>query len=272
MGVLQRKVELNQEINKRPFGYRVYNIKGVDKTIIARKGGPSAEQIKNADSYKELRNNQKEFGIASMLSKTLRNSLTTGMSAICETYVSGKLTAQFRNLAKLEQGKTGTRPLVVSKHGHLLNGFEFNPERPYQSVFDAKYFVKNSQQKGKVILHFPAFIPEKTFLYPEGATNFKINASLVSLSDYRFSNDDNCYYPSCEEDHGKSGFYESNMLPILKMPTEPITTHVSISNNGRSLDENTGVFLIMAIRFFKYSNGTFEHLSKDGAMQIKNLD
>ncbi len=151
-----------------------------------------------------------------------------------------------------------------------MNGFEFNPERPYTSVFDTKFFVKKSEQKGKVILHFPAFIPEKTFLYPEGATNFKINASLVSLSDYQFSDIDNCYYPSCEDDHGKSGSFESNMLPILKISTEPITTHISL-NNGKPLDENTGVFLIMAIRFFKYQNGTFEHLNKAGAMQIHNL-
>jgi len=272
MGVLQQKVEVNRDVNKRPFGYRVYQIKGVDKTIVARKGGPSADQIKNADSYKELRNNQKEFGIASMLSKTLRDSLTSDVSSICETYVSGKLTAKFRNLAKLEAGETGTRPLFVSKHGHLLNGFEFNSEKPYQSVFDAKYFVKSGQEKGKVILHFPAFIPEKTFLYPEGATNFKIHASLVSLSDYMYSFNDGCYYPTCEEEHGKSAFFESNMLPILKIPTEPITTHISVSKNGKSLNENTGVFLIMGIRFFKYKNGTFEHLNKHGAMQIRNLD
>ena len=267
---MQQKAEIKEDTPKRPLGYRMYSIKGVDKTIIARKGGPSADQIKNAKSYEEVRNHQKEFGIASMLAKTLRNSLSSDMSEICETYVSGKLTAKFRNLAKLEEGKTGTRPLVVSKHGHLLNGFEFNPERPYQSVFGAKYFVKNASQKGKVILHFPAFIPEKTFQYPEGATNFKITARLVSLSDYLFSETENCYYPSCEDDHGKFGSYESAMLPILKMPTEPITTHVS-ANGAKPLDENTGVFLIMAIRFFKYKEGHFEHMGKQGAMQIHQV-
>ncbi|MGB3469172.1 MAG: hypothetical protein WBA74_28055 [Cyclobacteriaceae bacterium] len=267
---MQQKAEIKENTPKLPIGYRMYNLKGVEKTIIARKGGPSADQIKNAKSYEEVRNHQREFGIASMLAKTLRSSLSSGLSEICETYVSGKLTARFRNLAKLEEGKTGTRPLFVSKHGHLLDGFEFNPERPYSSVFGAKYFVKETAQKGKVILHFPAFTPEKTFQYPEGATNFKITARLISLSDFLFSETKNCYYPSCEDDHGKFGTYESAMLPILKMPTEPITTHVS-ANGGKSLDDNTGVFLIMAIRFFKYEKGSFRHLSKESAMQIHRI-
>ena len=123
-----------------PKGYRKYKIKGVNHPIIARKGGPTAKQVKTKPSYKELRNNQKEFGVASQMAKTLRQSLSEGLSEICETYISGKLTAQFRNLAKMEKGKTGTRPLFLSKHGHKLNGFEFNTSAPYEKIFGAKYF------------------------------------------------------------------------------------------------------------------------------------
>ena len=36
---------------------------------MARKGGPTADAVKNKSSYKELRNNQKEFGVASMMAK-----------------------------------------------------------------------------------------------------------------------------------------------------------------------------------------------------------
>ena len=98
----------------------------MDQPIVARKGGPSADQVKNKSTYKELRNNQKEFGVASMMAKVLRNSLSEGLTEICETYVSGRLTAQFRNIAKYEEGPTGTRPMYLTKHGHNLSGFEFN--------------------------------------------------------------------------------------------------------------------------------------------------
>ena len=200
-----------------PKGYRAYKIKGVDETIIARKGGPSAKQIKTSKNYQQLRNNQKEFAVASMMSKVLRQSLTGNMSEICESYVSGKLTAEFRNLAKLEEGKTGTRPMYISKHGHKLNGFEFNSDAPYRKIFGAKYFVKPSGNGG-VILRFPAFVPEKAFSKrPEDATNFKINGRLVAISDFAFDAKRKAYVPKNEEVHGTYGSYESPMLPLLKI-------------------------------------------------------
>lgn len=252
-----------------PKGYRKYKIKGVNKEIIAKKGGPTAAQIKSKASYKELRKNQKEFGIASMMAKTLRQSLSSGMSEICETYVSGKLTAQFRNLAKMEEGETGTRPLFLSKHGHLLNGFDFNSNAPYEEIFGAKYFVKPGSQRGQVILHFPSFIPEKTFRAPEEATNFKITTRLIALSDYQFDHTSESYEPLNKDLHGKFGTYESAMLPLLKIQTEPMTGMVSVDD--RIIPDGTGLFLIMALSFYKYSGGKFEHLCKASGMQIQRV-
>ncbi|MEM9339048.1 MAG: hypothetical protein AAGA66_09995 [Bacteroidota bacterium] len=252
-----------------PKGYRKYSLKGVNHPIIAKKGGPTANEIKTKASYKELRNNQKEFGVASQMAKTLRQSLSSGMSEICETYVSGKLTAKFRNLAKLEEGKTGTRPLFLSKHGHLLSGFEFNSSAPYEKVFGAKYFIKPGSQRGQVILHFPAFIPSKTFQHPKDATNFKITARLIALSDYQYDQVSEGYIPVNKELHGKFGTYESSMLPLLKIPTEPMTGMISIDD--RIIPEGTGLFLVMAVSFYKYDNGGFDHLKKGSGMQIQKV-
>ncbi len=253
-----------------PKGYRAYKIKGVDQTIIARKGGPSSVQIKSGENFKELRNNQKEFGVASMMSKVLRQSLSDRMSEICATYTSGKLTAQFRNLAKYEEGPTGKRPMKLSKHGHHLCGFEFNPDAPYKKIFDAKYYVKAGSRRGQVILHFPSFVPEKAFDKPDTATNFKITSRLVALSDFSFDPHGKTYCASNEEIHGMTGSYESPMLPLLKIPTEPMTAQLSISNI-QQVQENVGLILVMAISFYQYSEGQFLHLPKHSAMQIHEV-
>ncbi len=252
-----------------PRGYRVYKIKGVDQPIVARKGGPSAEAIKTKSTYAELRNNQKEFGVASMMAKVLRNSLSDGLTEICETYVSGRLTAQFRNIAKYEEGPTGTRPLYVTKHGHYLSGFEFNTTAPYDDIFGAKYFLKSGSSRGQVILHFPAFVPADTFKAPDGATNFKINSRLVALSDYHYDPDIKQYIALNEELHGRYGSYQSPMLPILKISTEPMTAHVSVDQ--LEVPENTALFLLMAVSFYKYEKGKFIHLNKDSGMTIKQV-
>ncbi|MFT4736546.1 MAG: hypothetical protein ACI8QD_000564 [Cyclobacteriaceae bacterium] len=262
-------IKTEPNLTKIPKGFRAYKIKGVSETIVARKGGPSAEHIKTKSTYKALRNNQKEFGVASMMSKVLRQSFSENMSAICETYSSGKLTARFRNLAKLEEGQTGTRPMIPSKHGHELNGFEFNNKAPYKKIFGAKYFVKGGSRNGQVILHFPSFIPMEVFDAPAEATNFKINARLVAISDYQYDAKSESYRPIAEGAHGSFGTYESNMLPLLKMPTEPMTGQVSIPVSD--LEEGVGTFLIMAVSFFRYESGHFIHLPAHSGMQIHEV-
>ncbi|MBV6644088.1 MAG: hypothetical protein KI790_01485 [Cyclobacteriaceae bacterium] len=266
---MKRQLEPTSDITL-PKGYRAYKIKGVDHTIVAKNGGPTAEQVKTKPTYEKLRKNQKEFGVASMMSKVLRESLSPKMTEICETYVSGRLTAQFRNLAKLEAGTTGTRPLFLSKHGYKLSGFEFNTTAPYEKIFDAKYFVKSGSRRGQVILHFPAFVPDQAFKKPKEATNFKINARLVALSDYCFDGDDQVYRPKSKEIHGKFGSFESPMLPLLKIPTEPMTAQVSIQQ-AHQIPEDAGLFLVMAVSFFRYESGVFRHLPKASSMQIKRV-
>jgi hypothetical protein len=252
-----------------PKGYRKYRIKGLDKDIIARKGGPTAKQVKTKASYKVLRDNQKEFGVASMMCKTFRESLTSDMSEICETYLSGRLTAEFRKLAKFESGKTGTRPIYLTKYGQQLSGFEFNSEAPYKEIFGAKYFVKQGSERGQVILHFPSFIPDHTFKAPQGATNFKINARLVALSDFCFDKEVKDYRAVNQDFHGKFASWQSTMLPILKIPTDPMTTQLSIL--PREIPGGTTLFLVMAVSFYHYENGRFTHLSKGSCMQIEQV-
>jgi len=253
-----------------PKGYRSYKIAGNDQLIISKKGGPTLEDIKSKPTYELIRKNQKEFGVASMMAKTLRQSLGAGLSAICETYVSGRLTAKFRNLAKHEPGEIGTRSIYPSKHGHYFSGFEFNQDVPYKSIFGANYFVKNGSRRGQFILHFPSFIPTEVMQKPEGATNFKISARLIVLSDFSFCPINECYLPKNENVHGDFGAYESHMLPIVKIPLEPMTGHISLP---KVLDpyNNSGLFLLLAICFFKYEKGQFFSMSKSSALQIHQV-
>ena len=268
---MSANLELRESLQtEMPKGYRVYKIKGVDQTIVARKGGPTAEQIKNKDSYKELRNNQKEFGIASILAKAVRDSLPDELKQISEKYTSGKLTAQFRNITRHDSGKTGTRSFALSQFGSDIEGFEFNSEAPFPQAFKSKFFVKEGSHRGHAILHFPAFTPVKVFDAPEGTTNFKINAHMVTLSDYYYDEEIGAYFPSNPDFQGKVGSFESQMLPLLKIPTQPITAQVS-ANNGKPVPAKTGIFLLLSVRFFHYENSRFTQLSKESSLQIMKV-
>lgn len=247
--------------------YRVYNLPGVDRPVVARKGGPTLKDVKEKESYRELRSNQKEFGVASMMAKVLRESLPEQLAVIPEKYCSGKLTAKFRNLAKNEEGETGKRPILVSKYGTELDLFDFNAENPFNESFNAPVMLRRGSHKGHIILHIPSFVPTENFIVPIHATNFKINAQLSAISDYRYRETPGEYEAVCEEENGLSNGFETNMLPVLRVPMQSITTQLSVSN-GLPLSQGVGVFLILSLRFFRYEHGVFHQLKEGGTMQI----
>ena len=223
-------------------------------------------QVGSSDSTKQY---QREFNVASSIARTLKENLTDDMTAICESYLTNKLTAQFKGLARFEEGKAGTRPIYLTKYGQELTGFDFNSLAPYRQVFSAKYFAKSGSRRGQIILHFPSFIPEKVLIYPEDATHFKISARLIALSDFGYHPHENSYRAICKEYHGRSASFDSGKLPILKIPIDPITTQLCVDQ--KAIPENTSLVLVMSVSFYRNESGQYIHLNRESTMQIEQV-
>jgi len=202
----------------------------------------------------------------SNLTRELRCSFTNGMSNVCESYVSQRLKAKFRNIAKNGRQDVGHNTFLFSKYGEALNGFEFNRKHSFHDLFKAKYFVKNGSNRGHLILHFPAFIPKEKLTAPEGASHFKLFTQLVALSDFEFDSEQG-YRPISEKFHGKKSEFYSQMLPILKIPIQPITSQLSV-NNGMGVPNSSGLFLIMGIHYYRYQDCKYLPMSKESALEI----
>jgi len=211
----------------------------------------------------------KEYSVASSLAKTVREALSPDMSSICESYLGTKLTSKIRGIARDADGKSGFRPFFLSKFGSKLKGFDFNSEAPYRKVFKAKYHIKKGSRHGQVIVHFPAFVPDQDLKTPEKANYFKICSRLVALSDFSFDSVENAYRQLNKEYHGRYASFDSGMLPILKMPVDPITSQLSVDQRG--LPEDTSLFLMMGVSFYTYEDGRFKHISKESSLHLEQV-
>lgn len=260
--------QINGEENLK--GWRIYKLKGVDKTIVARKGGPTPDQIKNSPSYKELRGNQSEFGAASALAKVLRFSLPKYIIDISESYVSGKLTAALRQVAQKTDGTPGSRPLLLSRHGKALEGFNFNSESVFSDVFIPKFYSKESSSRGKLLLHFSSFVPDQDIMAPEGATHFRLFAHLVLLSDYVNLVGDEHHTPLHPEWQGKFQSYEGQLQPLCKISLEPLTTQLSVLEY-ESTPSQTGLMLLVGICFYSQKGNEFTIMSSGNALEISKV-
>ena len=214
-------------------------------------------------SFSELSGLQKknEYAVATILGKSIRDAMDSELTEIIEVHNSKKLTSGIRSGFK----KSG--PLSISDSKSSLEGFNFNSQNDFSKGEGTKYFIRKGAHKGHIILHIPAFTPVKALNAPENATNFKLSARLIALSDYLFNKEISSFVPMDTTTHGKYGKYESSMLPLLRIPTQPITAQISI-NRGAPLHDAMGTVLILAVKFYNYAGRRFTHLPGDGIMQI----
>jgi len=202
----------------------------------------------------------------SRLAQELKGSFSNRMANVCESYVTRRLKTKFRLIANSSKRVNGHSSVLLSKFGELLKGFEFNSKKPYHSVFNGKYFIKDGSNRGHIILHFPAFVPNQTLTSPKEATHFKLYNELIVLSDYSFDKKKG-YSALSKSIHGKKSEFCSSMLPIIKIPTGAITSQLSV-NNGMGVPDDSGLLLVMGIHFYQYFEGKYKPLQKESALDI----
>lgn len=255
---MARNLDLNVQLEELPKSVRFDSLKKLDFTVSNNQSSHENEE--------ELVSKVDLTSTVTSLTRELRYSFTNGMSNVCESYVSTKLKAKFRNIARDGRKNDGQHAVRVSKYGQSLTGFSFNSENPYHEVFKGKYFVKQGSNRGHIILHFPAFIPMEALKMPKGATHFKLYNQLVALSDFEFD-EETGYRPVSKNFHGKKSEFYSQMLPILKIPTQAITAQLSV-NNGMGVPDSSGLLLIMGVHFYQYENCKYQPMSKESSLEI----
>lgn len=222
---------------------------------------PSPQTTKEETNVKKIykKNN---FGIATLISQTIFSLLDDDMRDIAASYASTKLSSLINNSIKGDI-------ISLSKNQSDLEGFEFNTSSPFESGVGSKICLRNGAHKGHMIMHIPAFVPVKELKVPKEATNFKISARLISISDFEKSADH--YTINNNSQHGKVGVYDSTMLPVLRIPTQPLTAQLSIPNIG-NIKNNVTTLLILSIKFYNYRDSKFNLLADDGMMKIMKVN
>lgn len=207
--------------------------------------------------------NKTSFGVATIMSQSIFSSLDEDMKSMSESYSSKKLASCINKAFSADAAKLSLRDAKES-----LEGFEFNTENPYASGVKFRTCLRNGAHKGQMILHVPAFIPLKELKVPIEATNFKLFARLISVSDI----EKNSKYVSLidSDAHAKEGIYETPMLPVLRIPIQSMTAQLSIPE-VKATNNDVSTLLIMGIKFFSYRNSKFSFIPDGGMMTIMNV-
>jgi len=237
--------------SETPFGitgsldeYSLYRMRGVEKVIVRKKGGPDAKKMKSDKNFVNVRRNNAEFGAAAKAGAEIRWAIQP-VTHVAEPFFSGKINALATKICRLDEtNEWGERQILISKHRHLLEGMNLNSKLVFYSVMRQPVPVEFDRDNGYATVHIPALIPAVNFFVPSQFPLYQFTVSLGVIRDVSFGN----------EKHELAGNkkYSTEMMRTDWYPSRSEHEAMEIKlqlNNFTKLEEGQTMILAMAIDF-----------------------
>jgi hypothetical protein len=151
-------------------------------SLVRKKGGPDAAQIKKSPKFQRLRENGKEFGNCTKATRALRSLIRGMLKESSDFRVTSRLNKMMFAIKNLDTiSKRGERSVAkgVLTPGAdiLLTGFDFNIDAPLKTV--VKKTVSANLNSGVISIDKMSAKVDLTF--PKGATHVRFSAAWLRL-------------------------------------------------------------------------------------------
>lgn len=237
------KISSDEKIPKRIGDFVTYPLDG--DHIIRKKSGFTKKGMAKDPKYAKSRDNAKEFGAVSRLSKNIRIALKEILPKSNNLAVCNGLTAVMRKvMCSDEVAERGNRSLkngFESAAGKsLFTGYDFNPDGLLRNTFKGNYRFDAPMRQ----LVFKPFKTSEAFVFPDGADcigfrlgalrfDFDSSVSFLKLTDLVFYS------------------YESSL-------TENLQLRIIDFPDGEGV-----VFFLLEVAFFVENEGAFVSFPKN---------
>jgi hypothetical protein len=148
---------------------------------IRKKRGIDTNRIKTDKAFERTRQNWAEFKRAALGGKLVRRAFSPLLKNIECGKVASKLLKEMMKVIKSDSvNGRGMRNLIDGQIS-LLEGFDFNPNRPLGMTFLGQYEIISDRSSGKLTVVIARFAPSEVISVVPGATHFRIVSSGTEL-------------------------------------------------------------------------------------------
>jgi hypothetical protein len=170
-----------------------YKMRGSDKIILRRKGGASADKIKNDPVFENTRRGNSEFSGRSAATKWLRWALFDHIH-VADYRFMGTLNGLLKPIQEMDTASAwGTRNVYLSKNPQLLEGFTLNQRDVLESFVRAPLSCTLSRDEVRGSVSIPDLYAGINFFCRLPHPYFRITASLGMVPDLQYT--ENGYIP-----------------------------------------------------------------------------
>jgi hypothetical protein len=242
-----------------------YKMRGVDKIILRRKGGPTPASIKTKPAFDLVRRNNAEFSGRATASRWIMGMMWP-QKALADYNIAGPLNALIKPIQELDQESIlGQRHIELSKNKLLLQGFSLNRKNPFDSVVRAAGSYTVSREHGSAHVELPELWPEINFFSRQDLPFFGFQLTLGVVPDLFYQ-------------HGKylpiSSEYQNSNFAIATTPWQTtrdhqknITFHLSVPK--LPMDDAHSFILTIGIRYGTMrTDGTIEQRKHSGCAKV----
>lgn len=173
-----------------------YYMRGVDKIVVRKKGGAPKEYVKSSPTFKVPRLYMSEFGGCSKMGKEVRFMMHP-VRNLSDYNFSGFINKALKVVQKQDgTSELGQRAITLSKHPHLLAGFQLNKATTFDSVIRTPitYTLRRENLSARVTI--PALLRDINFHPNNRHARFRIEVSLGIVPDFTFNSKERAYQPA----------------------------------------------------------------------------
>jgi hypothetical protein len=205
------KLEGNIQITGSLDNLSFYKMRGSDKIIVRRKGGPSSMQVRQDPNFENTRRNNREFGGRAAATAYIKQVLNP-LRFLADYNITGPLNALLKPIQKMDTtNHWGQRDIIISKNARLLQGFSINRRYQFDSILRTPVLYSLEQQQ--VIIDIPELLPGLNFISPGNYPWYKFVATAGLIPDVYYRDAPWGYQPKGDYNYGPSTDH-TDWLPL----------------------------------------------------------
>lgn len=250
---------------------RHFKIKGLKGDFAGLKGGPSAEQVKNASEFKRTRENMNEFGGCATAAKSLRVGLSQLMNQMSDSQLTGRVTSIMKKINLEDQSEArGYRAILITTQRQYLLGLNFNKNVSFDTIFYAPFGITNTAERDSSTLTVEAFNPMNLVNAPVGATHFRIVNAISTISDFAFNSTSGAYEPVDPANNELSKVAYSDYLDLNTAIAAPTVIDATFDGSP-TISDDISVVNSIGIEFYQKVGSEYYLLNSGNALKIQNI-
>lgn len=151
------------------------------KTNAKNSSKKKKKEMETSANYERTRENMAEFGKAASANKLIRRAFYESILHAKDRYVSARLTKRLSRIVLTDEISRRGERYITPKFLRMLEGFNFNHDKPLSHVLYANYEVSVDRFTGVVTISLPVFNPHTMIDGTVKSYDFNLVGAVVSI-------------------------------------------------------------------------------------------